>query len=231
MQVMTVAVAAGVTSTFGAPFAGILFSAELCSTVFLLSNFWKLFVCGTIVKFWYEMGLKFKVGSGLSSMYIDQSVIINNIQHYITIGVICGWLGSTWIYFFSLFLQYKSQRTSFFFKKWVFIFFATFSFSQFLIDNQPLCVHFDGFECNRTTKLWPNDRLCGKQRTSFDFMVTWLSGQSPWELRAQNFQDWFSLGQSFPHVYRQVHLYHVIFNLPLSKWCIFPFHHPRRTGW
>jgi chloride channel 2 len=39
------AVAAGMTSTFGAPFGGLLFSIEVSSTYYIVSNFFKGFFC------------------------------------------------------------------------------------------------------------------------------------------------------------------------------------------
>lgn len=42
---LTAAVAAGVTATFGAPIGGVLFSIEVTSTYYFVSNFWKTFFC------------------------------------------------------------------------------------------------------------------------------------------------------------------------------------------
>lgn len=41
------AVAAGITATFGAPIGGVLFSIEVSSTYYMVSNFWKAFFCTT----------------------------------------------------------------------------------------------------------------------------------------------------------------------------------------
>lgn len=119
MRVMTVSVASGITSISGAPFAGILFSAELCSTVFLISNFWKLFVCGTIVKIWFELGIYYFPNDikPVSSAEVSSTQVINNIPHYILIGIMCGWMGSLWIYTFSLYLQYKKENKLIIFTK------------------------------------------------------------------------------------------------------------------
>lgn len=50
---MVVSVAAGVISTFGASYGGLLFSIEICTTTFLIANLWRAFVCATIVKILY----------------------------------------------------------------------------------------------------------------------------------------------------------------------------------
>jgi chloride channel 2 len=41
------AVAAGMTCTFGAPFGGLLFSIEVSSTYYIVSNLFKSFFCAT----------------------------------------------------------------------------------------------------------------------------------------------------------------------------------------
>lgn len=42
---LTAAVASGVTATFGAPIGGVLFSIEVSSTYYMVSNLWKAFFC------------------------------------------------------------------------------------------------------------------------------------------------------------------------------------------
>lgn len=47
-QFLTAAVAVGVTCTFGAPIGGVLFSIEVSTTSFTVSNLWKSFFASTI---------------------------------------------------------------------------------------------------------------------------------------------------------------------------------------
>ena len=42
------AIAAGVTAVFGAPIGGVLFSIEVSSTYYMVSNLWKAFFCATM---------------------------------------------------------------------------------------------------------------------------------------------------------------------------------------
>ena len=44
---LAASVAAGVTATIGAPIGGVLFSIEISSTYYMVSNFWKAFFCTT----------------------------------------------------------------------------------------------------------------------------------------------------------------------------------------
>jgi chloride channel 2 len=49
------AVAAGVCSTFGCPLGGVIFSIELTSTFYMVSNLWKAFFCATIALISYKI--------------------------------------------------------------------------------------------------------------------------------------------------------------------------------
>ena len=106
---MITSVAAGITSSSGTPFGGIVFSIELCTTIFLVSNLWKLFVCAGIVKMIFEIGVYCEFLKTIKSAEVPSVEIYSNIPHYILIGIICGWLASLWLYTFSLFTQFKGQ--------------------------------------------------------------------------------------------------------------------------
>jgi chloride channel 2 len=47
-QMLTASVAVGVTSSFGAPIGGTLFSIEVTSTYYFVSNLWKTFFCACV---------------------------------------------------------------------------------------------------------------------------------------------------------------------------------------
>jgi len=107
---LNAAVACGVTSTFGAPYGAMVFSIELCSTVFLVSSMWKLFVTATVVKIWYDFYFWLGWNSNISAGFVyDNSQSWTNFPHYILIGIICGWMASLWLFLFSQFLQFKAQ--------------------------------------------------------------------------------------------------------------------------
>ena len=52
---LAASVAAGYTAAFGAPLAGVLFSIEVASTYYMVSNLWKAFFAATfcIIAFRY----------------------------------------------------------------------------------------------------------------------------------------------------------------------------------
>lgn len=106
-QMLIVSIAAGVTSTFGSCYGGLMFSIEICTTIFLIANLWRAFVCSVIVKF-IHVSLNTKnpllrfVDLGKFQM-AEYSILV----HSVIIGIICGWLGSLWIYLFSKLQKFK----------------------------------------------------------------------------------------------------------------------------
>jgi len=109
-MLLNASVACGVCSTFGAPYGAMIFAIELCSTVFLVSNMWKLFVSATVVKTVYDLGHFYGYTTNIvSNFYYDDSQAWQNLPHFIMLGVICGWMASLWIFCFSQFLQFKGQ--------------------------------------------------------------------------------------------------------------------------
>lgn len=109
-MLLNAAVACGVTSTFGAPYGAMIFSVELCSTVFLLSNLWRLFVTATVVKIVYDICHTYGYVVNIESHFVyDFSQNWNNFPHFIVLGIISGWAASLWIWLFSQFLQFKAQ--------------------------------------------------------------------------------------------------------------------------
>jgi H+/Cl- antiporter ClcA len=57
---LTTGVASGVVSSLGTPYGSIVYSIELCSSVYLLSNLYKAFVCGSIGNLLYKYFHSFK---------------------------------------------------------------------------------------------------------------------------------------------------------------------------
>jgi chloride channel 2 len=107
---LNAAVACGVTSTFGAPYGAMIFSIELCSTVFLVSNLWKLFVTATVVKIMYDIGHTFSLVVNITSNFTwPPEQKWSNFPHFLMLGIICGWMASLWIFCFSQFLQIKAK--------------------------------------------------------------------------------------------------------------------------
>lgn len=84
-QILTSAVSAGVVSTFGTPYGGIVFSIELCTSVYLLSNLYKGFVCATIGSFLFKylnsFGFVYNIHKSNSGAEGTMDIL-----HFMTIG-------------------------------------------------------------------------------------------------------------------------------------------------
>lgn len=106
VQMLTTAVAAGVVSTFGTPYGGIVFSIELCSSVYLLSNLYKAFVCGAIGSFLYKYFHSFQMVYTIHKA--DEFVeSITDVIHFIIVGIICGYASSLLIFMSSKVISAK----------------------------------------------------------------------------------------------------------------------------
>jgi len=83
---------------------------ELCSTVFLVSTFWKLFVTGTLVKILFDYVVWLGWIAVVKSNFIyDVSQTWTNYPHFVMLGILNGWIAAFWLFCFSNFLQWKKQ--------------------------------------------------------------------------------------------------------------------------
>lgn len=115
-QLLTCAVASGIVSTWGTPYGGMIFAMELCSSVYLMSNLYKSFVCVMIGACLYReldsIGIidrfpKGEIKSDLSEGY----------AHYAILGILCGYFGSFMIYTTVKICQLQRNTNLMLFKK------------------------------------------------------------------------------------------------------------------
>jgi chloride channel 2 len=96
-QMLAAAVAAGVTATFGAPIGGVLFSIEVTSTYYFVSNLWKAFFWACVAMVWLKTFSTF----GLFELVINSEPMeVGHGREYIyygLLGLCCGILGSIFI--------------------------------------------------------------------------------------------------------------------------------------
>jgi len=94
---LAASVAAGVTATFGAPIGGVLFSIEVTSTYYMVSNLWKAFFCSCWAIF------TFKVLSVVGHVELFSPVKLVTLQldyqyfAYAILGILSGFLGTLFI--------------------------------------------------------------------------------------------------------------------------------------
>lgn len=84
-----------------------MFSIEICTSAFLVTNLWRAFVCSVIVKMVF-MELH-KNNPLIKFVDLGKVELISSgiIVHSISIGLVAGWLGSLWIF---LFCRVKRMR-------------------------------------------------------------------------------------------------------------------------
>ena len=116
-QLLNTAVACGVVCTFGTPYGGILLSVEICSSVYLISNLFKAFVCGTVAYFTFQ---QFHSSEG----YFDhvqkaapQAAHSGPMLHFAVLGVVLGYTGAFLIFASSKMIELKNSATIDVFRK------------------------------------------------------------------------------------------------------------------
>ena len=94
VQMLSAACAAGVSATFGAPVGGVLFSMEVTSTYYMISNIWKAFFAAVIGA---VLGKVFGTTGVVSLFSTDfEPLPYDNVELVIfgVLGMLCGVLGA-----------------------------------------------------------------------------------------------------------------------------------------
>jgi len=92
-QLLSTSAATGIVTTWGTPFGGMIFSMELCSSVFLMSNLYKSFACVMIGAYLYKELEFYKIIQRFPHGDV-QSEISESYSHYVILGVLCGYFGT-----------------------------------------------------------------------------------------------------------------------------------------
>ena len=116
-QLLTAAAACGVVSTFGTPYGGILFSVELCSSVYLISNLFKAFVCGTVAYLVYQYFHQYEMYFDVPEKVPLGMKASQSITAFVLLGVIIGYLASAVILISGKLIQLKNSATIDVFRK------------------------------------------------------------------------------------------------------------------
>ncbi|PFH32048.1 chloride transporter, chloride channel (ClC) family protein [Besnoitia besnoiti] len=107
LSVLDVAVAAGVTATFGTPFGGVLFSIEVTATFFLVHALWKSYFCCIFCVLTFR--LLHETFSPIEQLYQGAQLpafdLSWEILNFALLGAICGCLGGTFVWSASKVLQ------------------------------------------------------------------------------------------------------------------------------
>jgi H+/Cl- antiporter ClcA len=125
-QFLSAAIAVGVAITFGAPIGGMLFAIEVTSTQFTVNCLWKSFFASTVAILCFKALRSADVtalfSADASYFYSGKAQVgINHEQpFFIILGVLCGCIGTFYIYFQRVVNTYKAKMTKEGSLKWFF---------------------------------------------------------------------------------------------------------------
>lgn len=112
-QLLSAAVAAGVTSVFGAPLGGALFSIEVTATYFSVSSLWKTFWCATMTYFWSQAFHALNLIELFDHTELPRFEFGFEIFLFIFLGIICGVASAVFSYTAATIMLFLKTKTRF----------------------------------------------------------------------------------------------------------------------
>lgn len=111
---LSAACASGVASTFGSPIGGVLFSIEVTSSTYPVSNLWRCIVVTLFGSLFFYMWRKIGIISAhqislFSTDFPPFPYEIHEIFLFILVGIICGFLGSFYIFVLTKMIQLRKS--------------------------------------------------------------------------------------------------------------------------
>lgn len=97
-QILAAAVAVGVGITFGSPMGGVLFSIEIASTYYNVSNLWKSLYGSTICCLLFKLIEIDELTNLITSRHYADAGINSHIFTFIPLGIFAGLLGALFVY-------------------------------------------------------------------------------------------------------------------------------------
>lgn len=89
---ISAAVACGVTCTFGAPLGGVILSIELTSSLYMVNNLWRAFLCSTCAYFVFKFCHMFHIITPFPPTHFEPLEFDHEIFFYIGLGIISGFI-------------------------------------------------------------------------------------------------------------------------------------------
>lgn len=112
-QILAIAVAVGVSVTFGSTIGGLLFSIEVTATYYNVGNLWKslyaAFLCSLIFKF-FEID---ELTNLITSRHYADATLGLQLLPFLVQGALFGLIGSSFVYLTGLVVFMKKQNTNF----------------------------------------------------------------------------------------------------------------------
>jgi len=95
-QILGVAVAAGVVSSFGTPFGGIIFSIEVTATYYMVSSLWKAFFCATCTLVCFKMFHSLHLVTLFNHTHYEPIPVDHEVIFFCLLGLLSGWFASVY---------------------------------------------------------------------------------------------------------------------------------------
>ena len=133
-------VAAGVVSTFGAPFGGVLFSIEVTSTYYVVGNLWKAFFCAC----WCVVAFKLMESMGIMMIYEDThfdnfKFLSYDMFAYALLGILCGGLGALFVHIFAYIAMLRTKVKYPYISEYIYLYIQIYRRWQYIIGVCLIC--------------------------------------------------------------------------------------------
>jgi H+/Cl- antiporter ClcA len=113
-QILSIAVAVGVSVTFGCPIGGLLFSIEVTATFYNVGNLWKALYAATLCCMTFDLLDTENVGKLISSRHYADATVGPQLIPFFCEGLLFGCIGSLFVYITGRIIYFKKWNPSFF---------------------------------------------------------------------------------------------------------------------
>lgn len=113
------AVAAGLVTAFGTPIGGVIFSVEVTSTFYMVSNLWKSFFCVTFCLLTFKLLHALEYVNIFAATSYENYTLDHEIIFVAVLGLLSGILGGVFVHILTkiVFLRVK-LKTPFVMNRW-----------------------------------------------------------------------------------------------------------------
>ena len=115
-QMLSAACAGGLASVFGAPIGGVLFSIEVTSTYYPVSNYWTAFCCAcvgsTMTRIFQSLSPTSLLLYQTSFTQNDEPIIHKEFMHFAVLGALCGIMCTLFIFIHDFYVDIRRKYQS-----------------------------------------------------------------------------------------------------------------------
>ena len=94
---LAASVGAGVTASFGTPVGGVLFSIEVTSSFYMVSNLWRGFFVSIVTIISFKLFNQLGIIEPWAVVKLNPIDLDSQYIHYVILAIMCGLLGSLFV--------------------------------------------------------------------------------------------------------------------------------------